>query len=198
MLLVCLIILRWGMAILKTPHWWENSVEMAVMSQHSCRPHKVVWGSGDAEEDVNKNCTFPIIFIKNLTFRFTSNYFENGIGFKIGYESSYVSKWTYSSGQCGGNYTTRNGILTSTSYPDNYPNNEDCVFTISQPTGTAIVLKFMTMDIESHSTCKFDYLEIRDGISDDSPVLIKLCGNEIPAPIQLIQNQVWMKWGHKF
>ena len=131
---------------------------------------------------------------KTLTFRFTSNYIESGDGFQIEYESTNMSgQMNYLSGECDGYFTTTNGTINSPSYPDNYPNNADCIYTISQPTGTAIVLTFMTMDIKSHSTCKFDYLEIRDGISDDSSVLIKLCGNEIPTPIQSSQNQVWMK-----
>ena len=42
-------------------------------------------------------------------------------------------------------------------------------------------------------TCPFDYLEIRDGSAETSPLLAKLCGKEIPAFIQSNQNQVWMK-----
>ena len=107
---------------------------------------------------------------------------------------------THRIGQCGGIFATPNGILTSPSYPDNYPSYADCVYTISQPTDTAIVMTFHSMDIEIGFanrvwTCRWDYLEIRDGISAASPLLGKLCGNEIPAPIQSSQNQVWMKWG---
>ena len=104
-----------------------------------------------------------------------------------------MTQWSYHIGACGGSFTTPNGILTSPSYPDNYPNNADCVYTISQPTGTAIVLTFYSMDIEDDSSCDYDYLEIVDGSSADSPLLGKLCGREIPAPIQSTQNQVWMK-----
>ena len=98
-----------------------------------------------------------------------------------------------SRGKCGGKLTTPNGILTSPSYPNNYPDNADCVYTISQPTGTVIVLTFQSMNIEYESTCDFDYLEIRDGNSGDSPLLGKLCGSDIPAPIQSSHNHVWMK-----
>ena len=126
--------------------------------------------------------------------RFISNFFDNGLGFQIKYESTNVApEKTYRMGACGGNFSTPHGIFTSPSYPNNYPNMADCIYTISQPTGTAIVLTFITMDIESQSTCNWDYFEIRDGSSDDSPVLNKLCGNDISAPIQSSQNQVWMK-----
>ena len=51
------------------------------------------------------------------------------------------------------------------------------------------------MDIEWHSTCLYDYLEIRDGGSEQSEVLTKLCGDEIPNPIQTTQNEAWIRWG---
>ena len=104
-----------------------------------------------------------------------------------------MSQWIYNIGECGGSFTAPNGILSSPSYPDNYPDNANCVYTISQPAGTAIVLTLHTMDINYSNTCTFDYLEIRDGSSAASPLLGKLCGSEIPAPIQSSQNQVWMK-----
>ena len=96
-------------------------------------------------------------------------------------------------GACGGHLTAPNGLIYSPSYPENYPINADCIYTISQPAGTVILLKFLSMDIEDVSTCDWDYLEIRDGPLVDSPLLDKLCGNEIPAPIQSSQNQLWMK-----
>ena len=99
----------------------------------------------------------------------------------------------YRFGECDGYFTTPNGTLESPSHPGNYPRNADCVHTISQPTSTIIELIFHSMDIEMFDNCKYDYLEIRDGSSDDSPVLDKICGNKIPAPILSNQNKVWMK-----
>ena len=129
--------------------------------------------------------------------RFSSNYYDNGLGFHLEYESTNITQWSYSYGECGGNFTTQNGILTSPSHPDNYPNNANCVYTVSQPAGTIIVITFHSMDIETCPWYHFkpDYLEIRDGSSSDSIVLTTLCGNNIPAPIYSNQNQVWMKWG---
>ena len=102
---------------------------------------------------------------------------------------------TYRIGACGGHFTTPHGILTSPSFPENYPDNADCYYTISQPTGTVILLNFLSMDTEKSSssdTC-YDYLEVRDGPSEVSPLLGKLCGSEIPAPIISSQNQLLMK-----
>ena len=108
-----------------------------------------------------------------------------------------MSLWSYNFGACGDSFTTPNGIITSPSYPDNYPDNADCIYSISQLNGTVIMLNLLSMDIEMdiemHWDCGYDYLEIRDGPSDDSTLLDKLCGSEVPAPIQSSQNQLWMK-----
>ena len=136
------------------------------------------------------------IVISSLFDRFHSNYLENGHGFKLLYESTDVSNWSYRSGVCGGNLTTQNGFLASPGYPENYPNEADCIYTISQPPGTIIHLKFHSFKIEHSSECRecsCDFLEIRDGGYDTRPVLGKLCGYEIPPYVQSTQNQVWLK-----
>ena len=94
---------------------------------------------------------------------------------------------------CSGYLTASNGTITSPLYPDNYTSNANCIYSISQPIDTIIVLTFRSMDINYSYNCHLDYLEIRDGLSAESPVLGKLCGNEIPNPIQSNQGQMWMK-----
>ena len=136
-----------------------------------------------------KSVTLFLFFI----LRFFSNFYESGKGFQLRYEPSEVSNWSYNFGACGGNFTTPQGIITSPSYPENYPDNADCIYTILQPNGTNILLNFISMDIWSHSTCRWDYLEIRDGLSESSTLLNKLCGNDNPAPIQSSSHHLWLK-----
>ena len=134
---------------------------------------------------------------KPLFLRFFSNYNRSDNGFQLKYESTNVShsKWSYMVDECGdgGNYSTSGGVITSPSYPGNYPDNADCIYTILQPNGTNILLNFLTMDIWSHSTCRWDYLEVRDGFSNSSTLLNKLCGNANPAPIPSSSHQLWLK-----
>ena len=84
---------------------------------------------------------------------------------------------------CGGTYSNRSGIITSPSFPDQYPTNADCHYKIVQPIGTYINLNITYMDIEKwpgSETCHIytgDYLEIRDGLSDDYPLIDQFCGN---------------------
>ena len=96
-------------------------------------------------------------------------------------------------GESGSNFTTINGLLTSPSYPDNYPSDTDCSYTISQPTGTYLNLTFRMFDLDSCFKTVHDYLEIRDGSSEASPLIGKFCGTDVPASIHTTQNQVWMK-----
>ena len=146
------------------------------------------------QEIISTICKFFIL-------RLFSNYFASGHGFQLKHESTNVTpQMIYRMGElgeCGGTFTTLlSGDITSPSYPDYYPHNTDCIYTISQPNGTVIMLNLLSMDIENHSTCAScasDYLEIRDGPSDDSTLVGKLCGSVIPAPIQSTQNQMWMK-----
>ena len=103
-------------------------------------------------------------------------------------------------GECGGNFTALNSTLYSPSYPENYPDNEDCIYKISQPTKTVILLNVLSIDTEKSSSTSmcFDFLEIRDGPSETSPLLGKLCGSDIPAPIHTSQNQLWLRWEKNF
>ena len=132
-----------------------------------------------------------------FTDRFHSNYFEEGLGFELRYEYTDVEPTiTYRIGACGGNFSTPEGTLTSPYYPDKYPDGTDCVYTIARPAGTTIQLYFHSLDINSHSSCRYDYLEIRDGSSDNSAILGKLCGKEIPISIRSTQNKMWIRFIH--
>ena len=108
------------------------------------------------------------------------------------YDAKY---YPFFSGSCGGKFTDANGHMSSPSYPNNYPPNTDCIYIISQPTGTVIQLQFLNIDIMVGDNNDIgDHLEIRDGPSNDSDLLLnRLQGSEILAPIQSSQNQLWMK-----
>ena len=100
------------------------------------------------------------------------------------------------SGACGGYFTAPNGLLTSPSYPDEYPGKSDCIYTISQPTGTFLNLQIRMFDLyafDCGNAFDDDYLEIRDGSSELSSLMGKFCGSIFPASLQTTQNQVWMK-----
>ena len=160
---------------------------------------------------------------------FSGTKITKGHGFQIEYSTHHcdistndgcnkgmTAYYNNSNGACGGNFTKPNGILTSPSYPDTYPNNVTCIYIISQRLGTHIKMKILSIDIPYESdyydlyssdeydyhqyggvTCDDDYLEIRDGASEQSPLIDGYCGDEtvlsLPIVIQTTQNYVWMR-----
>ena len=89
---------------------------------------------------------------------------------------------------CGGNFTNSSGLITSPSHPNSYPHNADCIYLISQPNGRYVNIFVEKADINCHADGP-DYLEMRDGQNEDSPLMIRFCGDDkIPALIQSTQN----------
>lgn len=54
--------------------------------------------------------------------------------------------------------------------------------------------RLFRFQIERHDSCAYDYLEIRDGISESSPLLGRFCGYDKPDDIKTSSNRLWMKF----
>lgn len=52
----------------------------------------------------------------------------------------------------------------------------------------------LLLQIEWHDACSYDYLEIRDGLTEQSPLIGHFCGYEKPEDIKSSSNKVWMKF----
>ena len=48
--------------------------------------------------------------------------------------------------------------------------------------------------IERHDSCAYDYLEVRDGNSENGPLLGRFCGYDKPDDIKTSSNHLWMKF----
>ena len=96
-------------------------------------------------------------------------------------------------GDCGGIFNDRNGHLTSPAYPNLFPNRDSCVYKILQPNDTYIKLKILQFNLTFDTTCNDDYLEIRDGITAESPLIGKFCGTDISTTIVSSQNNIWLR-----
>lgn len=53
---------------------------------------------------------------------------------------------------------------------------------------------FNVSQIERHDSCAYDYLEVRDGNSENSPLLGRFCGYDKPDDIKTSSNHLWMKF----
>ena len=106
--------------------------------------------------------------------RFFANYFESGSGFKIEYNAFEFT--------CGGNFSNDNGILASPLYPNPYP-TADCIYLISLSNGKLANISFLSMDIFCMDRAPgSDFIEIRDGDSEESPIMGQFCGNIPDVP----------------
>ena len=48
--------------------------------------------------------------------------------------------------------------------------------------------------MENHDNCVYDYLEMRDGHEDDSPLIGKYCGYKVPEDIRSSSNKLYVKF----
>ena len=73
--------------------------------------------------------------------------------------------------------------IISPNHPGDYENNKDCQITIRS--SVRVRIRFEAFNIESHDSCLYDYIEVRDGDSENSNLIgSKLCGTTIPDPIE--------------
>ncbi|KAJ3596451.1 hypothetical protein NHX12_002858 [Muraenolepis orangiensis] len=86
--------------------------------------------------------------------------------------------------QCGGVVRKRQGHLVL----ESYPNNARCEWTLQVERPFTIDFRFMMLSLEFDHSCRYDYVEIRDGNSIHSQVIGRYCGNNRPGIIQSSGN----------
>lgn len=88
--------------------------------------------------------------------------------------------------KCGGVIRKKQGHLVL----ESYPNNARCEWTIQVDRPFTVELRFMMLSVESHHSCHYDYIEVRDGDSIRSRVIGRFCGNTRPPPIHSSGNSL--------
>ncbi|XP_066581573.1 protein tolkin [Prorops nasuta] len=96
---------------------------------------------------------------------------------------------------CGGDVELNSvGHLESPNYPEEYQSSKECVWRLSVPQDYQVALKFQSFEIENHDNCVYDYVEVRDGHSPDSPLVGVYCGYKIPPDIKSTGNKLLVKF----
>ncbi|XP_070545496.1 tolloid-like protein 1 isoform X2 [Ptychodera flava] len=95
---------------------------------------------------------------------------------------------------CGGEITKESGQLQSPNFPDDYQPNKECIWKITMPERYSVGISFLSFEIERHDSCIYDYLEVRDGHDDDSKLIGRYCGYNIPTDIQSTNNKMTVKF----
>ena len=84
-------------------------------------------------------------------------------------------------------------VFTSPEYPKSYPINSECMWTIGTAPGDTIELKFHEFHLENSGTCRYDFVEIRQGATGHSPLIGKFCASTIISPIKSTGNSLFIR-----
>lgn len=96
---------------------------------------------------------------------------------------------------CGGELELDSGgHLESPNYPDDYQPNKECIWKLTVPKDYQVALKFQSFEVENHDNCVYDYVEVRDGLTMDSPLMGVFCGYKIPPDIRSSGNHLLVKF----
>uniref|UniRef100_A0AAR2L0Z9 Neuropilin n=1 Tax=Pygocentrus nattereri TaxID=42514 RepID=A0AAR2L0Z9_PYGNA len=98
--------------------------------------------------------------------------------------------------KCGENIRiTSANYLTSPGYPLSYYPSQKCVWVITAPGAhQRILINFNPhFDLEDRD-CKYDYVEVRDGVDETGQLVGKYCGKIAPSPVVSSGNQLFIKF----
>ncbi|XP_042638906.1 procollagen C-endopeptidase enhancer 1 [Orycteropus afer afer] len=94
---------------------------------------------------------------------------------------------------CGGEVTGESGYVASEGFPNLYPPNKECIWTITVPKEQTVSLSFRVFDLELHPACRYDALEVFAGVGTSGKRLGRFCGTFRPAPVVAPGNQVTLR-----
>jgi tolkin len=96
---------------------------------------------------------------------------------------------------CGGDMDLETGgRLESPNYPLEYLPSKECVWKITVPKEYQVALHFQSFEVENHDNCVYDYVEVRDGDSNDSRLIGVFCGYKIPPDMRSSSNKLFVKF----
>uniref|UniRef100_A0A8C1QBW2 Neuropilin n=1 Tax=Cyprinus carpio TaxID=7962 RepID=A0A8C1QBW2_CYPCA len=98
--------------------------------------------------------------------------------------------------KCGDNIRISSAnYLTSPGYPVSYYPSQKCIWVITAPgPNQRILINFNPhFDLEDRE-CKYDYVEVRDGVDESGQLVGKYCGKIAPSPVVSSGNQLFIKF----
>ena len=90
---------------------------------------------------------------------------------------------------------TPTGLIRSPNYPRPYRHDAECEWVISVLTGNTISVDILDIELESHETCDYDYLELRDGESRTAPLIARVCSSTLRRRMyKSTSNKMYIKF----
>ena len=86
-------------------------------------------------------------------------------------------------GGCGGAFTADNGVMISPNYPNPYPHNAQCVYTVTVRQNEVMNLTFTNLELEQPigGSCEWDYVEVWENRSCTVTDLRGVLGTHAPS-----------------
>ena len=90
---------------------------------------------------------------------------------------------------------TPTGLMRSPNYPRPYRHDAECEWVISVLTGNTITVNISDLDLERHSSCRYDYLELRDGENRTAPLIARVCSSTLRRRMfKSTSNKIYIKF----
>ena len=125
-------------------------------------------------------------FTNQIYVRFVTDRSVSGRGFQIAFDSATTG--------CGGTLSSPSGSIMSPNFPLPYDHLADCYWTIKGSRGSRIILSMPIMNLEDHSSCRYDFVEVRQ-TSSTGQFLGKFCNDtSAPARIETNSSSVWIRF----
>ncbi|XP_057200911.1 inactive serine protease PAMR1 isoform X2 [Triplophysa rosa] len=77
---------------------------------------------------------------------------------------------------------------------ESYPINAKCEWTLQVGQGATVELRFSMISMEYDHSCRYDYVEVRDGDNPKSPVIGRYCGEDSPPPVKSSGNSLHIRF----
>ncbi|XP_004605400.2 cubilin [Sorex araneus] len=102
----------------------------------------------------------------------------------VGKEKGFQMQWFVEG--CGGELSGPRGSFSSPGYPATYPPSKECLWRLRTEPGSSVQLTIHDFDVEYHSSCRFDALEVYGGPDLRAPRIAQLCTRRPPeSPMQV-------------
>ncbi|TNN86840.1 Procollagen C-endopeptidase enhancer 1 [Liparis tanakae] len=111
----------------------------------------------------------------------------------LGWTKAQETNYTRPVFHCGGDLVTDSGFVGSEGFPTFYKPNSKCTWRITVPEGNVVMLTFRIFDLEAHSQCRYDYLDVYNGHSNLVQKLGRFCGTFRPGSLISTTNTMMLE-----
>ncbi|ENN72173.1 hypothetical protein YQE_11228, partial [Dendroctonus ponderosae] len=185
-----------GLDIGKSPDCKEDYVEVRDGYWHKSTVLGVFCGTGQVPSITSTGSRMLVTYVAKRPKGhrgFTASY--EGTANAIQWTDKQTVLFLLIAAICGGDlYIDWEGHLESPNYPEEYQPSKECIWRITVPENYQVALKFQSFDVENHDNCVYDYVEIRNGITLDSPIIKVHCGNKVPSDVISTSNHMLVKF----